>query len=109
MPGKDADQQKYTKNIYRLEHDVIFHENISSDIDEYKSALKSRLKRLSQWPANSYDDLINILNHIQQTAKPLLANYSSEKNIPLSDFLANLINSLCSLGVLHCYQTDEAG
>ena len=109
MPGEDADQEKYTKNIYRLEHDVIFHENVSSDIDEYKSALKSRLKRLSQWPANSYDDLINILNHIQQTAKPLLANYSSEKNILLSDFIANLINSLDSLGVLQCYQTDEAG
>jgi ATP-dependent helicase/nuclease subunit B len=109
MSDEEADQEKFTKNIYRLEHDVIFHENVSSDIDEYKSALKSRLKRLSQWPANSYDELINTLNHIQQTAKPLLANYSNEKKILLSDFLTDLINSLDSLGVLKSYQKDEAG
>jgi len=109
MDGDETDQEKYTKNIYRLEHDVIFHENISSDIEQYKYALKSRLKRLSHWPANSYDDLINTLNYIQQAAKPLLANYSNEKKILLSDFLTSLIDSLDSLGVLQDYQKDEAG
>jgi ATP-dependent helicase/nuclease subunit B len=109
ISGEDLDLEKFTKNIYRLEHDVIFHENVSSDIDGYKSALKSRLKRLSHWPANSYDELINTLDYIQQTARPLLTNYSSENKILLSDFLSSLINSLDSLGVLQCYQTDEAG
>ena len=109
VSGETASDDEYTKNIYRFEHDLIFHENISSGIDQYKSALKVRLKRLSHWPANSYDGLISTLNYIQRSAEVLAKYYSDDKKILLSDFLSALIDSLDSLGVLHGYQNDEAG
>jgi len=102
--------ENFRKNIYRFEHDLIFHENVSSNITQYKDKLKQRLKRLSHWPANSYDELIDTLNFIQKTAKPLSACYSADDTkILLSDFIDTLINSLQQLGVLQNYQNDEAG
>ena len=61
----------FRKNIYRLEHDIIFHENVSSNIDQYKKQLKRRLKRLTHWPQNSYNELINTLDFIQDSATDL--------------------------------------
>jgi ATP-dependent helicase/nuclease subunit B len=113
--GKEATDENFRKNIYRFEHDLIFHENISSNISQYKSILKERLKRLTHWPANSYDDIINTLDYIQKTAAPLSKYYSdfnldkNNKKILLSDFLDALFASLEQLGVIQCYQDDEAG
>ena len=102
-------RDNFKKNIYRFEHDLIFHENVSSNIGQYKAKLKQRLNRLSHWPANTYDDLNYTLDYIQQTAAPLTAFYTAEKNIALSDFLDALLNSLQQLGVIQGYQNDHAG
>ncbi|MCK5665147.1 MAG: hypothetical protein KAI17_16770, partial [Thiotrichaceae bacterium] len=99
----------YKKNIYRFEHDLIFHENVSSNITEYKKQLKRRLKRLTHWPQNSYKDLVEILDFLDTCAKPLKDLHTKNKNIKLTDFLDTLITSLETLGVIHCYQSDEAG
>ncbi|MCK4675264.1 MAG: hypothetical protein KAT61_05075, partial [Gammaproteobacteria bacterium] len=115
--GENATDEDFRKNIYRFEHDLVFHENISSNINQYKSRLNARLKRLSHWPAKSYDDLVNTLNYIQKTAKPLSKYYSTSnadsnsasKKILLSDFIDALVNSLQQLGVFQNYQNDEAG
>ena len=107
--GEAASDDDYTKNIYRFEHDLIFHENVSSNIKRYKSKLKQRLQRLSHWPANSYDGLINTLNYIQSSAETLSAIYSNDKKVHLSEFLNALVDSLDLLGVSQCYQEDEAG
>ncbi len=115
--GENATDEDFRKNIYRFEHDLVFHENISSNIDQYKSRLKARFKRLSHWPAKSYENLVNTLNYIQKTAKPLSKYYSASnagsnpgsKKILLSDFLDVLVSSLQQLGVFQNYQNDEAG
>jgi ATP-dependent helicase/nuclease subunit B len=108
--AKDKTQEEnYRKNIYRFEHDLIFHENISSNISRYKKQLKNRLKRLSHWPENAYDELIEILNFIEHTAQALTEHYSADKKISLSVFLEALLNSLEKLGVLQYYQDDAAG
>ena len=99
----------FQKNIYRLEHDIIFHENIASNIEQYKNHLKNRLNRLSHWPQNSYKELINTLNFIQNSAKGLSALRATDKKILLSDFFSTLLNSLDKLGVLVEYKNDEAG
>ena len=106
---KDATDTDFKKNIYRFEHDLIFHENVSSNIDRYKSLLKNRLRRLDHWPANSYDDLINTLDFIQETAKPLSSLYAGNKKIALSEFIHTLFNSMDKLGIVQKYQDDEAG
>ena len=108
-PGEEATDENFRKNIYRFEHDLIFHENVSSNINQYKDKLKQRLNRLNHWPANTYDDLINTLNYIQKTAAPLTNFYTAEKNIVLSDFIDALLNSLQQLGVIQAYQNDNAG
>ncbi len=102
-------EDNFKKNIYRFEHDLIFHENVSSNIKQYKSKLKQRLNRLTHWPANTYDDLINMLNFIKQTSAPLTSFYTAEKNLRLSDFLDALLNSLQQLGILQNYENDKAG
>lgn len=107
--GPDATDEDFTKNIYRFEHDLIFHENVSGNIDKYKAQLKRRLKRLSHWPKNSYDDLIRTLSFIDEAAKPLVKLYSNNSTIKLSEFTATLLASLNQLGVLQSYQDDDAG
>ncbi|MFV9614916.1 MAG: PD-(D/E)XK nuclease family protein [Gammaproteobacteria bacterium] len=102
-------RQNFKKNIYRFEQDLIFHENISSNIEQYKARLKQRITRLSHWPADTYDELINTLNYIQKTAAPLTNFYTAEKNIALADFLDALLNSLQQLGILQGYLNDNAG
>lgn len=107
--GPDASDEDFTKNIYRFEHDLIFHENVSGNIATFKAQLKRRLGRLSHWPKNSYDDLIRTLNFIDETAKPLLSLYSNNGTVKLSEFIATLTTSLDQLGVLQRYQDDDAG
>ncbi len=108
-PENASIRDNFKKNIYRFEHDLIFHENVSSNIEQYKAKLKQRIARLSHWPENTYDELINTLNFIQKTAAPLTNFYSSEKNVALSDLLDALYNSLQQLGILQSYQNDNAG
>ena len=107
--GDEACEEDFTKNIYRFEHDLVFHENVSANISQYKKQLKQRLSRLSHWPKNSYNDLINTLNFIDNTAKPLAKLHTHQKKIKLSEFIATLFTSLEQLGVLQRYQDDDAG
>ncbi len=99
----------FKQNIYRFEHDLVFFENTSSNIEKYKKALKRRLKRLTHWPENSYSGLIETLDFINDSASPLANLYHQKTKIPLSDFLQKVLDSLQQLGVLHAYQSDEAG
>ena len=110
--GEQASVDDFRKNVFRFQHDVVFHENISSNISEYKKALKQRLNRVS-WPANTYDDLVSTLDFIETTAAPLLklsdATRPGKHKIKLSEFLQTLLDSLQQLGVLDCYEDDAAG
>ena len=110
--GEQATVDDFRKNVFRFQHDVVFHENISSNIDEYKSALKQRLNRVN-WPANSYDDLVSTLDYIEATAAPLISlsagTQRGKHKIQLSEFLQTLLDSLQQLGVLDCYKDDAAG
>ncbi|MDT8283155.1 MAG: PD-(D/E)XK nuclease family protein, partial [Gammaproteobacteria bacterium] len=99
----------FRKNIYRFEHDLIFHENVSSNISQYKKQLENRLQRLTHWPQNAYKTLTETLDFIQQNATALTALHNKNKNIRLSRFLEVLMTSLQQLGVLEAYQQDDAG
>ena len=107
--NKNETTDDFVKNVYRFEHDLIFYENISSNIESYKMQLQRRLKRLQHWPKNTYDTLIKTLNFIDETANPLTTLYTADKKLKLSVFLKSLINSLERLGVLNRYKDDAAG
>ncbi len=104
-----ASKDDYRHNIYRFEHDLIFHENISSNISAYKKQLKKRLKRLHHWPQNAYNDLIEILSYVDKNASALSAMHEKNKKIRLSEFFNTLLASLEKLGVMQNYQRDDAG
>ena len=99
----------FKQNVYRFEHDLIVHENVSGNISEYKKQLKNRLKRLTHWPKNSYNELIDTLGFIEDSASALLALHDSNKKFRLSEFLHTLLDSLQQLGVIQNYQDDAAG
>ncbi|VAW50499.1 hypothetical protein MNBD_GAMMA05-902 [hydrothermal vent metagenome] len=105
----DSSKEKFKENIYRFEHDLVLHENVSSNINSYKRKLRERLKRLNHWPENAYDELIKTLDYIEDTAEPLVKHYSHNKNIQLSSFIECLKESLEKLGVIESYQADNAG
>lgn len=105
----ETDNNHFKKNIYRFEHDLIFHENVSRNISKYKAKLKERLQRLDHWPANAYDELIDTLTFIHETAKPLSELYATKNKIHLSEFIDSLFGSLQRLGVIQGYQNDDAG
>jgi ATP-dependent helicase/nuclease subunit B len=97
------------KNIYRLEQDIILHENVSSNIGQYRQSMKDRLKRLEHWPRSSYAALDGILSGLHNIAAPLIELYDSDQRITLSEFIQHLIGSLQQLGVLRLYRDDAAG
>ena len=99
----------FKHNIYRFEHDLIFHENITSNIPAYKKQLKKRLQRLSHWPQDAYKTLTATLNFIENNASALTALHKKDKKIRLSTFLQSLTSSLQQFGVLENYQQDDAG
>ena len=123
--SEDMTEDEFKKIVYRFEHDLVFHENISSNINRYKDQLKARLKRLNHWPATTYESLVNTLDYMQKVAAPLIALYpeptldthyasshsknTSRKKIAIADFLKALSDSLQQLGVFQCYQNDDAG
>ena len=99
----------FKQDIYRFEHDLIFHENISSNISRYKTQLKKRLQRLSHWPQDSYKTLTATLNFIEDNASELSLLYKKNKKVRLSTFLQALLSSLQQMGVLENFQHDDAG
>ncbi len=99
----------YRQNVYRFEHDLIFHENVCSNISTYKKQLKKRLQRLQHWPQNAYNELIEILNYVDKSAATLLTLHSKDEKVRLSQFLDALLASLEELGVMQNYQNDDAG
>jgi ATP-dependent helicase/nuclease subunit B len=124
-PLTNESRQALKNNVYRLENDIVFHENISSNLKQYKETMRRRLKRLGHWPASSYDDLQQLLDYIDSTAAVLSALYKKSaplkqsgqrqpeqqkgQRIALSDFIHSLKNSLQKLGVLDAYAADSAG
>lgn len=109
--GEDATDDDFRRNIYRFEHDLVFHENVSSNISTYKRKLKDRLSRLTHWPADSYETLTRTLDYIASAAEPLLRRQAEAKKsgVRLSTFIDALLESLALLGILSSYEHDDAG
>jgi ATP-dependent helicase/nuclease subunit B len=108
----EASRPELMNNVYRLENDIILHENISSNLKRYQLAMQDRLKRLSHWPASSYQELCRLLEFIDDTGAGLLAlcqQSKAGKKIALSNFIGGLHSSLEKLGVVRAYSSDSAG
>ncbi|MDH5517191.1 MAG: PD-(D/E)XK nuclease family protein [Gammaproteobacteria bacterium] len=97
------------QDIFRFEQDVIFHENISGNIERYKNGLLLRKQRLAHWESNSYNNISNLLNEINEQSAVLVTMYTANKKTAASEYLKALSLSLDELGITSALQADEAG
>ncbi len=105
--GNEPDAHLAT--VYRLEHDVILHENIGHGIPRYRKHLEYRLHRLENWPKQTYDDIVALLNQLEKAAHYLLQLYRATRPVALDKYLESLVNSLEQLGILSSFNDDAAG
>jgi ATP-dependent helicase/nuclease subunit B len=106
--GDDAREQ-HLNQVFRLQQDIIHHENIPSDIRRYQAALKHRHQRLAHWSAQAYDNINQLLELLQQQAADLLEAYLHDRPRPAGHYLAALLNSLQQLGIRQRLTDDPAG
>lgn len=107
LPADDDAAESYRRAIYRLEQDLILHENIARGLDRYRTHLRYRQRRLG-WSTEAGAAVEDLLNRLQQAARPLQALLSGGAR-PLSAFVRALLDSLDRLEVLGALNADAAG
>lgn len=105
----ESDRDFHDQAVYRLEHDIILHENISSNITRYKNQLKYRAKKLGHWPAKTYSHVEQLLDNLDENAKQLSDLFQSKQKHHLSTYIDGLLVSLEQLGMMHSFSNDDAG
>lgn len=100
------DSQQVKLATYRLEHDIIRHENIARNLTAYKKTIHSRAAKL-QWTSEISELLIEILESFEsanELLKPLLKGPH-----PASQYIDALSASIDLLGMTNLLQQDAAG
>ncbi|MFA7592713.1 MAG: PD-(D/E)XK nuclease family protein [Thiohalobacteraceae bacterium] len=93
--------------VYRLEHDIIQHENIARGLERYRRHIEYRRQRLHAWLPGSVAALHALLDRIGTAARPLLdARVGTH---PAGHYLAALRDSLQRLGAWALLEEDAAG
>lgn len=92
--------------VYRLEHDIIQHENIARGLERYRRQIEYRRHRL-EWPPAIVEPLHALLDRLATAARPL--HRLLERAHPARVYLAALRDSLTLLGVWATLDTDAAG
>ncbi|MGD8629614.1 MAG: PD-(D/E)XK nuclease family protein, partial [Gammaproteobacteria bacterium] len=105
----DADPESHGSSVYRLEQDIIRHENIARGLARYRHHIDARLQRLpTGWRAATAESLHILLNRLDQAAEPLRAFLQAEPANPQA-LLQALRASLEGLGMWHAFADDPAG
>ncbi len=108
FPEYDRNTLHYA--VYRLEQDIMRHENISSHLDNYRKAIINRQQRLPGWFEGSHDASIlnEVLQKLEAAAAPLL-HLSQQENITPPQFIQTIVNSFKILGLTESLTSDAAG
>ena len=101
--------EQQLETIYRLENDIILHENISHGVERYRKHLEYRSHRLQHWPKHSYDNIARILEQIEKASLHLQQLYRADRTTPLAVYIDALHSSLQQLGILKAFADDAAG
>jgi len=97
------------RTVYRLEQDIIQHENIARGLDRYRRHIELRRQRLpGAWSRNTATDLQQLLNRLDQAADPLREVLHEDRAAP-ADLLQRLRDSLTGLGMWAAFEADPAG
>ena len=103
------ERETHLQAVYRLEHDIILHENIGHGLTRYRNQMKYRLHRLEHWPEKTYDHVLQLLQQLEAASHYLLQLYRAEKAVPLAGFLEAFETSLSQLGLTQSFANDAAG
>jgi len=105
----DADPDLHGSLVYRLEQDIIRHENIARGLARYRRHVDARHQRLpSGWSAATAGSLQQLLNRLDQAADPLREFLHGEAATPQA-LLQALRASLEELGMWDAFANDPAG
>ena len=102
----DAERASHLGRVYRLEHDIIQHENVGRNLERYRRHIEYRRHR-ALWPADAVEPLHALLDRLEKAARPLVKLHDGTGSARL--FLAQLRVSLRSLGVWQLLDADAAG
>ncbi|MCW9013954.1 MAG: PD-(D/E)XK nuclease family protein [Gammaproteobacteria bacterium] len=105
----DEHREQHLSQVFRLQQDIIIHENISSDINRYQQALTARKKRLSHWSPQSFEFISQLLNQLEQISTPLRKLQLENKPVSPEIYLQTLCRSLEQLNIDQRLQNDIAG
>lgn len=101
----DADAEQHRLATWRLEQDIIRHENIARNLNRYRAHAHDRRKRL----ANQADitPLLDLFDRLEEAAAPLLALRRGRH--PAARWIAALQQSLQRLAMDRALEADAAG
>jgi len=94
-------------SVYRLEQDIILHENIGRGLGRYRQHLLKRQQRLPDWMPEVSPTLLTMLDRLDEVEAmfcDLLRGHH-----PAGDYLAALRQTLAQLGMENSLASDAAG
>ena len=105
----EDDREQLESTVYRLEHDIILHEQIARGLERYRSQIARRLQRVkTRWTAQTAEQLNSLLDRLDQAAEPLCKHVRGKPANPVK-LLQALRDSLQSAGIWRAFETDLAG
>jgi len=107
FPAQDTEQRLYT--VYRLEEDIIRHENIARSLYRYRRQVDYRAERLAEiWRPDTRRHIHNLIDELENASKSLISMVITGKHRPA--VLVNaLITSMQELGMHASFEVDAAG
>lgn len=106
FPDDDPEQRKNL--VYRMEHDIIRNEQITSNLTRYQSAIRKRYQRLEEVWSLSPRGLLDLLERLERATGDLKACCSARPQ-PLMTYLLALQGSIDQLGLDKSLSVDAAG
>ncbi len=108
-PGITAALQRDTllEAVYRLEQDIILHENVARGLTRYSRHIRYRHKRL-HWSSQTTGLLLKIIEYFDEIRRPVLKLFRHGSH-SAHEYLQALSDSLQALGIRAQLEMDEAG
>jgi ATP-dependent helicase/nuclease subunit B len=98
-------REELLATTYRLEQDIILHENIPRNLNRYRQHLNYRQNRLAPEMKGAFDNVSKLLHELERAAEPLIALLNNDKHPP-QHYIGALTKSLAILSKL---SEDAAG
>lgn len=103
----DRDREAHLATVYRLEQDIVLHENIGSGLARYRRHTASRQHRLPTELGTRLDEVQTLLAQLEEAATPLCQLHKEIS--PAHHYLEALTASLGPLGLTESLSQDPAG